>query len=175
VIQTERLILRRWRDDDAAPFAALNDDPDVMAHFPARLSREESDAMVGRIRAHFDREGFGLWAVEVAGGAPFIGFTGLARPAWRPDVVEVGWRLARPHWGHGYATEAARAALAWGWANLPVDEIVAFVVPSNARSQAVMQRLGLVRDEAADFEHPRIPEGPLRHHWLFRIKRAAGS
>jgi len=172
VIHTDRLLLRPWRDDDAEPFAAMGRDPEVMEHFPALLDRAESDAAVARIRAHHEREGFGLWAVEVVGGASFIGFTGLARPRWRPEVVEIGWRLARPHWGHGYATEAARAALAWGWANLEVDEIVAFVVPANVRSQAVMQRLGMTRDPAADFDHPLIPaDHPVRPHWLYRIAR----
>lgn len=168
-IETPRLVLRRWRPEDAAPFAALNADPEVMRHFPAPLDRAQSDAMIERIEAHFDRHGDGLWAVEVKGGAPFIGFTGLARPEWLP-VVEIGWRLARAAWGHGYATEAARAALAWGFAHAGVDEIVAFTAPANVRSQAVMTRLGMRRDPDADFEHPRVPVGhPLRPHWLYRI------
>ena len=174
MIRTGRLLLRPWRDDDAEPWAAMGRDPEVMEHFPALLDRAQSDAAMARIRAHHERNGFGVWAVEVVGGARFIGFIGLARPVWRPDVVEVGWRLARPHWSHGYATEGARAALAWGWENLPIDEIVAFVVPANGRSQAVMQRLGMALDPAADFDHPTMPEGhPLRPHWLYRIARPA--
>jgi RimJ/RimL family protein N-acetyltransferase len=101
LLRTERLILRPWLDEDLAPFAALNADPRVMEHFPSLLDRERSDAMAGRIRDHFAREGFGLWAAEVPGTAPFIGFIGLARPGFRPDDVEIGWRLARPYWGAG--------------------------------------------------------------------------
>ena len=173
-LRTSRLILRTWRDDDAEPFAALNADPAVMEHFPALLSRIESDAMVERIRGHFAREGFGLWAVEVPGVAPFIGFTGLSRPAWWSEVVEVGWRLSRAHWGAGYATEAARAALDWGFASRPLHEIVAFVVPDNVRSQRVMDRIGMRRDLDGDFDHPNIPIGHrLRPHWLYRITRRA--
>jgi RimJ/RimL family protein N-acetyltransferase len=173
-ITTERLILRPWRDDDLAAFAALNADPIVMEHFPSLLDRAQSDARAQRIRDEFEREGFGLWAVEVPGVAPFIGFTGLSRPAFMPEVVEVGWRLARAHWGAGYATEAARAALAWGFANLPLAEIVAMVVPDNVRSQRVMARLGMVRDEAVAFDHPAIAVGhPKRLHWLYRLPRPA--
>ena len=171
-LRTDRLILRPWRESDLEPFAALNDDPKVMEHFPARQSRAESDATVGRVREHFEREGFGLWAVEVPGVAPFIGFTGLQRPSFMP-VVEVGWRLAKEYWGAGYATEAARASLAWGFANLDLDEIVAMVVPNNVRSQRVMAKLGMTRDPSADFDHPRIPvDSPVRRHWLFRLRKA---
>lgn len=170
-LRTERLILRPWRESDLEPFAALNNDPIVMEHFPARQSRAESDATVGRVREHFEREGFGLWAVEVPGVAPFIGFTGLQRPSFMP-VVEVGWRLAKEYWSAGYATEAARASLAWGFANLELDEIVAMVVPNNVRSQRVMAKLGMTRDPSADFDHPRIPKGsPVRRHWLFRLRK----
>lgn len=173
-IRTPRLILRPWRDEDAEAFAALNADPAVMEHFPAPLSRVDSDAVVGRIRAHFAREGYGLWAVEVPGVAPFIGFTGLSRPAWWHEVVEIGWRLSAAHWGRGYATEAARAALDVGFTSLALDEIVAFVVPSNVRSQRVMDRIGMMRDRDGDFEHPNVPMGHrLRQHWLYRIRSAA--
>jgi RimJ/RimL family protein N-acetyltransferase len=173
VLRTARLVLREWRDDDLEPFAAMSADREVMEHFPSPLTREESDAAAARIRAHFKLEGFGLWAMEVPGVAPFIGFTGLARPRFRPEVVEIGWRLARAHWGAGYATEAALAALAWGFTNVQVEEFVAFVRPSNVRSQRVMQRIGLERDPSADFDHPLIPEGHSRLHWLYRISRVA--
>ena len=170
-IRTARLILRPWRDEDAEPFAALNTDPEVMEHFPAPLTRVDSDAMIERIRGHFAREGFGLWAVEVPGVAPFIGFTGLSRPAWWREVVEVGWRLAPAHWGAGYATEAARAVLDQGLTSLALDEIVSFVVPSNVRSQRVMDRLGMTRDPDGDFDHPNVAVGHrLRPHWLYRIR-----
>jgi len=172
-LRTERLVLRPWRAEDIEPFAAMSADPEVMEHFPGLLDRAQVGAMIGRIQAHFAREGFGLWAVEVPGVAPFIGFCGLSRPTFMP-VVEVGWRLARAHWGHGYATEGARAALAWGFANLELDEIVSFTVPANVRSQRVMERIGMHRDPAADFEHPLMPVGHhLRPHWLFRIDRTA--
>jgi ribosomal-protein-alanine N-acetyltransferase len=172
-LRTARLVLRPWRDADRAPFAALNADPEVMEHFPTVQTAAESDAHVERIRGHFAREGFGLWAVETA-DAPFIGFAGLARPAFMPEVVEIGWRLARPHWGHGYATEAALAAARHGFDQLGLAEIVAFVVPSNTRSQQVMTKLGMIRDPEADFDHPNIPAGNrVRRHWLFRLPAAA--
>ncbi len=170
VLRTARLVLRKWRDDDLEPFAAMGADPEVMEHFPSRLTRQESDAAAARIRAHFDREGFGLWAIEVPGVAPFIGFTGLARPSFMA-VIEIGWRLARPYWGAGYASEAALASLAWGFTNVQVDGFVAFVRPGNVRSQRVMKRIGMERDLSADFDHPLIPEGHSRLHHLYRISR----
>ena len=174
-LATPRLLLRPWRDEDLAPFAALNDDPRVMEHFPNRLTRQESDFMVSRVRAHFDRHGFGLWAVEVEGGAPFIGFVGLAVPAFQAHFtpcVEIGWRLAAEHWGRGYATEAARAALDFAFGPLNLPEVVSFTVPAHTRSRAVMERLGMRHAPADDFDHPALPEGhPLRRHVLYRISR----
>jgi RimJ/RimL family protein N-acetyltransferase len=174
-LKTPRLILRRWRDSDREPFAALNADPEVMEHFPATLSREESDAAVQRFEEHFSRKGFGLWAVEVVGGAPLIGFTGLVTvPFYAPftPAVEVGWRLAREHWGHGYATEAATGALRFGFEEASLREIVSFTTPGNVRSQRVMQKLGMHRDPGDDFDNPRIPDGhPLRRHVLYRLTR----
>jgi RimJ/RimL family protein N-acetyltransferase len=174
-IRTDRLLLRGWRDDDRAPFAAMNADPVVMEHFPKLLSREESDLGVDGIIAHFAQHGFGLWAVEVPGEVPFIGFVGLSVPgfdaAFMP-CVEVGWRLATPAWGKGYASEAARAALVYGFGAVGLDEIVSFTATSNERSQRVMQRIGMTRDPAEDFDHPRVPEGsPIRRHVLYRIRR----
>lgn len=172
-IRTGRLILRRWRDEDLEPFAKLNADPEVMAHMPSLLDRAESDAFAERIGKQFDQHGFGLWAVEVPGVAPFVGFVGLAIPRFTAHFtpcVEVGWRLARAHWGKGYATEAARAALAFGFDQVGLDEIVAFTVPANTRSIAVMERLGMTRSPADDFDHPSLPEGsPLRRHVLYRL------
>jgi ribosomal-protein-alanine N-acetyltransferase len=145
-----------------------------MEHFQAPLTRAESDAMVDRIEAAFESNGFGLWAVEVVGGAPFIGFVGLAVPTFEAHftpAVEVGWRLAQEHWGRGYATEAAHAALEFGFASVGLDEIVSFTVPANIRSRAVMERLGMTHDEKDDFDHPRIPPGhPLRRHVLYRLQ-----
>lgn len=173
-LRTERLILRAWTDADLEPFAAMNADPAVMEHFPAALDRAGSDATAARIRAHFERHGYGLWAVEVQGGAPFIGFTGLQVTPFREEWIEIGWRLARAHWGRGYATEAARAALAFAFDALGLAEVVSMTVPANARSRSVMEKLGLRRDPADDFDHPRIPEGsPLRRHVLYRIRNPA--
>ncbi len=174
-LQTPRLLLRPWRDEDLAPFAAMNADPRVMEFFPKPLDRAESDAAVARIREHFARHGFGLWAVEVPGVAGFIGFVGLVMQRFEAHFtpcVEIGWRLAVEHWGRGYATEAARAALDFGFANLDFDEIVSFTTPANVRSRAVMERIGMTRSPEDDFDHPVLPEGhPLRRHVLYRAKR----
>jgi ribosomal-protein-alanine N-acetyltransferase len=176
ILTTARLRLRQWREEDLAPFAALNADPQVMEFFPKVLTRAESDAVAGRIRDHFARHGFGLWAVEAPGAADFVGFVGLAVPSFEAHFtpcVEIGWRLGREHWGHGYATEAASAALAFGFGARALDEIVAFTVPANIASRRVMGRLGMRRLPADDFEHPAIAEGhPLRPHVLYRLRRA---
>lgn len=175
MLRTSRLILRAWRDDDLPAYAALNADPEVMAHFPTRLDRAASDASAARIRAHHAQHGWGLWAVEVAGEAPFIGFVGLQQVPFEAPftpAVEIGWRLARAQWGRGFAAEAARAALGFGFERLALPEIVSFTVPANTRSSAVMERLGMTRDPAGDFEHPRLPAGhALRRHVLYRLAR----
>jgi RimJ/RimL family protein N-acetyltransferase len=174
-LKTERLWLRRWRDHDREPFAALNADPRVMEYIPGLLDRAESDAFADRIDRAFDDQGFGLWAVEVRGEGEFVGFVGLARPAFDAPFtpcVEVGWRLARKAWGRGYATEGARAALAFGFERLGLPEIVSFTVPANRRSRRVMEKLGMARDPSEDFDHPRLAEGHrLRRHVLYRIAR----
>lgn len=176
-IDTERLHLRRWRFFDRPPFAAMNADPEVMEHYPAPLSEDESDALVDRIRRHFDEHGYGLWALEVRGQGEFIGYTGLALQTFDAPftpAVEVGWRLARSAWGKGYASEAARAAIADGFDRLGLDEIVSMTATTNVRSQRVMERLGMSRDEADDFDHPNVPVGhPLRRHVLYRLRPAA--
>lgn len=172
-LRTERLRLRRWRETDRAPFARLNADPEVMEYFPAPLTRHDSDLLVDRIEAGFDQHGFGLWAIEVAADRQFIGFTGLSVPrfdAHFTPAVEVGWRLARSAWGRGYATEAARAALEYGFARVGLPAIVSFTAAVNARSRRVMERLGMSRDPADDFDHPNLPPGHrLRPHVLYRI------
>jgi RimJ/RimL family protein N-acetyltransferase len=172
-LRTERLLLRQWRDEDLEPFAVLNGDPETMRHFPAPLTRSTSDAFVRHARRQIEAEGWGLWAVEVVGGAPFVGFVGLARPSFEAHftpAVEVGWRLAREHWGMGYATEAGRHALRFGFEELGLPEIVSFTSRLNEPSQRVMERLGMRRDPADDFEHPRLPERhPLRAHVLYRL------
>jgi RimJ/RimL family protein N-acetyltransferase len=172
-LETARLILRRWRPEDREPFAALNADPEVMEYFPAPLGRAESDVLVARIEADLERRGFGLWAVELRESAEFVGFVGLDVPqieAHFMPAVEVGWRLARSAWGNGYATEAARATLAFGFERLGLEEIVAMTVVDNRRSRVVMERLGMGRDPGDDFGHPKVPVGdPLRPHVLYRI------
>lgn len=178
-IRTDRLLLRPWRDADLPAFAAIGADPEVMEFFSGMLDRAGSDRLAARIRGHFERQGFGLWAVEVPGVADFIGFVGL----WIPDFetpftpcVEVGWRLAREHWGRGYATEAARASLDFGFGTLGLPEIVSYTVPENARSRRVMERIGMERAVGEDFDHPSLPEGhPLRRHVLYRARRGPAS
>jgi len=168
---TDRLLLRAFGDPDREPFAALNADPVVMEHFPVTLTRAERDALVDRIVERWKADGHGLWAVERADDGAFLGFTGLARLAYLPQP-EIGWRFARFAWGHGFATEAARAALAWGFGVRRLDEVVSVTTVENARSRAVMERIGLRRDPADDFLHPNLPEGhPLRPHVLYRIRR----
>lgn len=172
---TSRLILREWTDEDLESFAALNADPRVMEFLPGPLTREESDAMAERIRTHFAEHGFGLWGVEVRGGPKFIGFIGLNIPRFEAHFtpcVEVGWRLAAEHWGHGYAPEGAYAALEYGFRELALDEIVAITVPHNHKSRRVMEKIGMHHDSAGDFPHPNLPEGdPLRGHVLYRVGR----
>jgi ribosomal-protein-alanine N-acetyltransferase len=167
LIRTDRLLLRRWREEDLEPWAALNADPEVMAHFPSLLTREESDAWAEAIELHFAQHGYGLWAVDVDGR--FAGFTGLR---WT-DVLggsdlEVGWRLARWAWGHGYASEAARAALDVGFEH--VEQIISITAVGNERSWRVMERLGMRRE--GEFDHPRIVDGhPLQRHVLYTLRR----
>jgi RimJ/RimL family protein N-acetyltransferase len=174
-LQTERLVLRRWQSEDRAPFAAMNADPEVMHHFRGPLDRAQSDAFLERIEQAFETHGYGLWVVELRSQPGLLGFAGLAwqtfEAAFTP-ALEVGWRFARSAWGHGYATEAGRAALAYGFEHADVDEIVSMTTRTNERSQAVMRRLGLTRDPNDDFEHPALPPGhPLRPHVLYRISR----
>lgn len=160
---------------DHKPFAALNADPLVMEYFPASLSRQESDGLIEAIESGFERRGFGLWAVEVRATETFIGFTGLSEPSFESHftpAVEIGWRLARSAWGEGYATEAAKASLAFGFEELDLDQIVSFTSTGNMRSRAVMERIGMTRDPGDDFDHPDLPDArPLRRHVLYRIDR----
>ena len=167
--------MRRWRDEDREPFAAMNADPDVMRMLPKMLSRDESDAMVDRIEQRFEELGYGLWAVEITATGEFIGFVGLALQTYDAPftpAVEVGWRLSSNAWGHGYATEAARRALAFGFTEVGLAEIVSMTSVPHTQSQAVMRRIGLTRDLDGDFDYPNLPEGhPLRRHVLYRLSR----
>ena len=177
MLTTDRLVLRPFREVDHAPFYALNTHPAVVESLGSSPTRAESDAMIERFAEELDREGWGLWAVEEAGGAPFVGMVGLHRV--HPEVpcapaVEVGWRLHPDHWGHGYATEAASASLRFGFDEAGLEEIVGFTTTLNTRSQAVMARLGMRRDPDGDFDHPSVPEGsPLRRHVLYRLTASA--
>lgn len=171
-LHSARLRLRHWTDADLPAFAGLNADPRVMEFLPSLLDRRASDALATRIRSFLDAQGFGFWAVEVPGLAPFIGFVGLSAPTFDAHFtpcIEVGWRLAASYWGQGFATEAAHLAVNYGLSTLGFPEIVSFTADTNHRSQAVMMRLGMRSDPADDFDHPALPEGhPLRRHVLFR-------
>jgi RimJ/RimL family protein N-acetyltransferase len=175
VLQTERLILRRLRPDDLEAFAAMNADPEVMRYFPAYLERAETEALVARMDRHFERHGFGWWAVEAPDVAAFVGFVGLMIPPFHAPFtpyVGVGWRLVRSAWGRGYATEAGQASVNFAFERLGLGEIVSMAVTDNHPSRRVMERLGMSRRTADDFGHPKLPfEHPLRPHVLYRLSR----
>ncbi len=176
VLETERLLLRRWRGSDREPFARLNSDLRVMEFMPGPLTREESDAFVARIESHFEKYGFGLFAAEMQRDHSFIGFMGLSVPTFQAHFtpcVEIGWRLAADHWGRGLATEGGQEIFRYAFGVLELESLVSFTAAVNLRSQRVMQRLGMTHDPAEDFDHPRLPEGhPLRRHVLYRLRRA---
>jgi RimJ/RimL family protein N-acetyltransferase len=177
MMQTERLVMRGWRETDREPFAQLNADPEVMRHFMSTMSREQSDAFVDKIEAGFDERGWGLWVLEVDGA--FIGYTGLqpvSFDAHFTPATEIGWRLARESWGHGYASEAARAVASFAFAELELGELVSFTTTANARSRAVMDRIGMTHDPGDDFDHPALPEGhEQRPHVLYRLRALQGT
>jgi len=174
VLRTDRLLLRPWRPEDRQPFAELNADPEVMEFFVSPMTREASDAFVDRIEAGFTEHGFGVWAVELLDRGAFIGFAGLLHQTFEAPFTpafEIGYRLARPAWGQGYATEAAREAVRHGFERVGLDEIVSMTATGNVRSQAVMKKLGMTHDPADDFDHPRVPDGhPLKRHVLYRLR-----
>ena len=174
-IKTERLLLRRWQDSDRRPFQQMNADPRVMEFFPEVLTSEASDALFDRAREHFNRHGFGPFAVELLETGSFIGFIGLSIPAFDAHftpAVEIGWRLGLEYWGKGLATEGAGAAVNYGIEKLGLESIVSFTVPVNLRSRRVMEKLGMTHDPRDDFDHPVLPAGhPLRRHVLYRLKR----
>jgi RimJ/RimL family protein N-acetyltransferase len=178
MLTTDRLLLRPWCDSDREPFAAMNADPRVMSYFPATLTRAESDALIERCIAHQRAHGFSFFALELRKCGEFIGFTGIARPAFEAHFtpcVEIGWRLACDYWNCGYATEAARECLRFAFGPLGLTEVVAYTVPANLPSRRVMEKLGMTHDPADDFDHPRLAEGhPLRRHVLYRARRTPG-
>ena len=175
-LRTERLLLRGWLERDRAPYNAMNADPEVMRHFQSPLAAAESDALLESLTPQWEAHGFGGWIVEREHDGAFLGVTGFSRPSFEAHftpAVEIGWRFARASWGHGYATEAATAAMRYGFETVGLDEIVSFTVPANERSWRVMERLGMHRDPADDFDNPRLPDGhPLRRHVLYRLRRA---
>jgi RimJ/RimL family protein N-acetyltransferase len=175
MIETERLILRGWRDDDIAPFHAMGNDPEVMRYLGPPMSRDDVVAAAERQNGFLASLGYCFWAIERRADGAFLGFCGLKPgPDGTPlaDQVEIGWRLARVAWGQGYAREAADASIAWGWANTGAPEIAAMTNVGNDRSWGLMERLGMVRDHSGDFEHPAVPIGdPLRPHIVYRINR----
>jgi RimJ/RimL family protein N-acetyltransferase len=175
-LRTERLILRPWRESDLDAFAALNADDRVTRTLAGSMDRAASDAMAARFAESFRKHGFGYWAVELPGQAALIGAIGLAVPGFDAPfmpAVEIGWRLAYDHWGRGYATEGARAALDFGFNAAGLAEIVAFTAKSNAKSRAVMERLGMRTDPKDDFDHMKLrPDHPLRRHVLYRLRKA---
>ncbi|MEU9031911.1 GNAT family N-acetyltransferase [Streptomyces sp. NPDC048383] len=176
-MRTDRLLLRRWRESDVEPWAAMNADPEVREHLGELLTRVQSAAEVALMQTEFDGRGFGWWALESRETGEFLGRAGLDEVGEDMPFagVDVGWRLARSTWGHGYATEAALACLAFGFESLGLPEAVASTTVNNLRSQAVMRRIGMIRDPADDFEDPSVPEGPLRHCVLYRMLRVSTS
>ncbi|HEY3912297.1 MAG TPA: GNAT family N-acetyltransferase [Stellaceae bacterium] len=172
-LRTSRLLLRPWRDADLAAFAAMSANPAVMEFLLPIAQPGGCESWAARLQAHWRDHGFGRWAVEIPGVASFIGVVGLA---WIPyeahftPAVEIAWRLARAYWGRGYATEAAGAALDYGFDSLGLREIVAVTVPANLRSRRVMERLGMMRAPEDDYDHPNVPEGPLKRHVLYRLR-----
>lgn len=175
MIRTPRLLLRPWRASDREPFAALNADPEVMEFFPSCLSREESDGVAARIEAHHREHGFCFFAAELVGSVPFIGFIGISNVPFEAPftpAVEIGWRIARPYWNRGLATEGASAVLKYAFLVLQLPEIVSFAVSANIASRRVMEKIGMKHDRAGDFDHPRLPQDhPLKRHVLYRMNR----
>ncbi|MBU3690145.1 MAG: GNAT family N-acetyltransferase [Acidimicrobiales bacterium mtb01] len=172
---TERLVLRRWKDDDRVPFAELNADPEVMRYFPNTLTASESDAFIDRIERGFEVNGFGLWAVQIDGR--FAGYTGLNRTAFETPMgphVEIGWRFARWAWGCGYATEAAKRVLAEAFGPLGFAEVYSFTTATNAKSEAVMKRIGMERRADLDFDHPNCLDWWGARHIVYRAAPPLG-
>jgi len=174
-LKTDRLILRHWKPEDLPEFAKMNADKEVMEFFPATLTPEESNALAQTCIEELEEKDYGLWAVEVKEGPSFIGFVGLHHhsfPAHFTPCVEIGWRIAKDYWGKGYAYEAAKEALRYGFEELKLPEIVSMTTVKNRRSRKLMEKLGLTHDPADDFENPKVPDGhPIKPQVLYRIKK----
>lgn len=174
ILTTQRLILRRWQESDLQPFAEMNADPRVMEFFPNRLTREQSYSAIDRIESGFEKHGFGLCAVELVSDHSFVGFIGLSVPAFQAHFtpcVEIGWRLAAPFWGHGYATEGARAIVRYAFDSVKLDSLVSFTSEQNIRSRRVMEKIRMTFEPAESFDHPNLPKGHLlRRHVLYRLR-----
>lgn len=174
IIETERLILRTWQESDFEPMCAINQDSRVMEYFPRLQDKEVTRTLIQNINAHYEQYGFTLYAVELKKSAEFIGFIGLFTidfdVAFAP-AVEIGWRLAAKHWGQGYAPEGAKAVLDYAFNVLKLNEVVSMTAESNLKSRRVMEKIGMHWDPADDFDHPKVANGPLKHHVLYRISQ----
>lgn len=175
IIETERLILREWQNEDLPAFSRINQDPQVLEFLPAPLTVQETADWIKRIQQHFKEHSYGLYAATLKSTGELIGYIGLNIPAFESHFtpcVEIGWRLASEHWGYGYATEGAKAVLEYGFDRAELKEIVSFTVPANQRSIAVMEKIGMSRNESDDFRHPKLPlDHPLSLHVLYRIQK----
>jgi RimJ/RimL family protein N-acetyltransferase len=174
-LETDRLLMREWQEGDLKPFAEMGQDPDVMRYFPKQMSQEDAKQFIAKSNLFLQQKGFTLWATTVKESGQFAGFVGLAEPSYQTHFtpcVEIGWRLAKRFWGHGYATEAAKRVLKYAFEDLNLPEIVSFTSVLNAPSMKVMERIGMSRDTGGDFDHPKIPQDhPLCRHVLYRIKK----
>ena len=175
MVESERLILRNWKDSDQPVFAQMNTDPKVMEFLPKSFWGNDGKEVIARIKNSIETNGYGMWAMERKDTGEFIGFTGLHSPTWEAHFtpcIEVGWRLASKYWGQGFATEGALASLDYGFNKMNLDEIVSFTVPDNTRSRKVMDRIGMTYDKSGDFNHPTLPENdPLSQHVLYRLSK----
>jgi RimJ/RimL family protein N-acetyltransferase len=179
MFETDRLILRNWKESDLVPFYEMNCDPKVLEFLPRALTREESDGLVQKFKTDLGKNGFGRWALELKTSGQFVGFVGLSKPNFQTDFtpcVEVSWRIAYPFWGKGLATEAALKAVHLGFTDFNLTEIVSFTVPMNVRSIRVMEKLRMTRDPKEDFNHPSLESGhPLERHVLYRLQKTGSG
>jgi ribosomal-protein-alanine N-acetyltransferase len=177
MLETERLLLRRWKDSDREPFAKMNANPRVMEFFAGCLTREESDQFIDRAESDIENYGFGLFAAELKETSAFIGFIGLHTTTFQAHftpAVEIGWRIDEPYWRKGLATEGSRGVIEYAFKRLRLDALVSFTAPDNQSSRRLMERLGMTHNPADDFNHPRLPEGHrLRRQVLYRLKNPA--